>query len=280
MTFSNIRSTWLGLQNIKYLIIFGDSYSAINAVPLVSFRNLRPTPDKPLGVDFPGTTYNEPDLPNWVGYLITEYVKDHQLLVYDYAAGGNTVSGVMNQIDRFFMPTVGQKPEYAPWTDTDALFITWIGINDLAYISKDGQMEKSIKKLFLYQEKLYDNGARNFLFIDVPPINRAPAMPQDFEVEKASSFINWNTCLKQHITEFSSTHPDITTMIFSAYDLFNDILDNPEEHGFPKEDVRKSKGSIWFDHLHPTSKTHKEIARAVFQYLLSQAPHESTQTGP
>ncbi len=33
----------------------------------------------------------------------------------------------------------------------------------------------SIDKLFTAQEELYVTGARNFLFIDVPPVQRTPA---------------------------------------------------------------------------------------------------------
>lgn len=35
--------------------------------------------------------------------------------------------------------------------------------------------EGRMKLLFSLQEDLYNAGARNFLFIDVPPINRSPA---------------------------------------------------------------------------------------------------------
>jgi hypothetical protein len=34
---------------------------------------------------------------------------------------------------------------------------------------------KNMEKLFSLQDALYEAGARNFLFIDVPPIHRSPA---------------------------------------------------------------------------------------------------------
>ena len=37
------------------------------------------------------------------------------------------------------------------------------------------QTQPSILELFLGEERLYEAGARNFLFIDVPPVDRAPA---------------------------------------------------------------------------------------------------------
>lgn len=44
------------------------------------------------------------------------------IVVYDYAVGGHTVSGVENQIKQQFMSHVGRKPEWAAWTAADTLF--------------------------------------------------------------------------------------------------------------------------------------------------------------
>lgn len=100
-------------------------------------------------------------MPNWVGYLITEYSPDNRLLVYDYAVGGDSVVGVRKQVQVNFLPRVGEKPSWAPWNAEDTLFskflpttrpsfffysqfhhrhvhatlpVTWIGINDCAYV--------------------------------------------------------------------------------------------------------------------------------------------------
>ncbi|KAI0798000.1 hypothetical protein C8Q75DRAFT_29356 [Abortiporus biennis] len=277
MSFDNIETTWSGLQQIKYLVIFGDSYSAL-ASGHPYFPNLHPTVEMPLGVDFPGLTYNEPSLPNWVGYLITKYVSDHQILVFDYAVGGSTVSGVKTRIERFFVPKLGNHPTHAPWEGIDTLFITWVGINDLMFMTKEESVDEALQKLFSAQETLYGTGARNFLFIDVPPTYRAPALPKKREGEKAAIFMHWNHRLREHVANFKSAHPDAIALIFSSFELFTHILDNPREYGFPPEDVRESNGSIWFDYLHPTSKVHDEIARALFHFLQSQPISDSHST--
>ena len=44
------------------------------------------------------------------------------IIVYDYAVGGHTVSGVEHQVMKQFMPHVGRKPEWAAWTAVDTLF--------------------------------------------------------------------------------------------------------------------------------------------------------------
>jgi hypothetical protein len=80
-----------------------------------------PSYDEPLGVKFPGVTYAEPDEPNWVGHLITNYAPG-QLLVYNYAKGGGRVHNVKNQIKFMFKQHIGERPAWAPWTPEDTLF--------------------------------------------------------------------------------------------------------------------------------------------------------------
>jgi len=48
----------------------------------------------------------------------------------------------------------------------------WIGINDC----QQGQDEQAqLTQFFQLQEKLYKHGARNFVFLNVPPFDRSPA---------------------------------------------------------------------------------------------------------
>ena len=47
--------------------------------------------------------------------------------------------------------------------------------------------EGQLEKLFRLQEQLYDAGARNFVFIDVPPVNRFPGGRECFSVWLSAS---------------------------------------------------------------------------------------------
>lgn len=42
-------------------------------------------------------------------------------------------------------------------------------------LSSDQAIAKAQRRLFNLQQELYEEGARNFLFIDVPPMTRSPA---------------------------------------------------------------------------------------------------------
>jgi hypothetical protein len=98
--------------------ISGDSYCDVG----YTSNSPHPTPEEPLGVEYPGITWAEPEEPNWVGYMVTEYNPKNSLLVYNFAVGGDTIDGVRRQIHTEFLPTLAVKPGWAPWTAEDTLF--------------------------------------------------------------------------------------------------------------------------------------------------------------
>jgi hypothetical protein len=132
---------WSGLAQIKHLIILyvrpplsllisdythiftsGASYCQVGYDKTCP----HPTVENPLGVAFPGTTYSEPDTPNWVGHLVTRLKsQDQSVLVYDFGLGGDTVHGVERQIKKEFMPELAAHPLWAPWKDADTLVSEW-----------------------------------------------------------------------------------------------------------------------------------------------------------
>jgi hypothetical protein len=88
-------------------------------------------------------------------------------------------------------------------------------------------------------------------------------------IDVSPRFLNWNTSLHDMISKFAANHADITAFTFSSWDLFTRILDDPVTHGFPKGDVQKFGGSIWVDHVHPSSKIHDFIAKGFSDFLNS-----------
>ena len=114
--------------------------------------------------------------------MATEY-NHSSILAYDYAVPGALVQGLKWQVKKLFLPHAGQKPTWAPWTNDTSLFripslssvlqvVIWIGINDMG-IGYNPQSH--LKVLFEAQDLLYNAGARNFIFFNVPPTDRSPA---------------------------------------------------------------------------------------------------------
>lgn len=80
----------------------------------------------------------------------------------------------------------------------------------------------------------------------------------------------WNSTLREHIVQFTAAHPDITVLLFSSWDTFSRVLDDPVSHGFGPEHISRSGGEIWVDNLHPSSKMHDWIAHDIAQFLKAQ----------
>ncbi|QRV83277.1 carbohydrate esterase family 16 protein [Ceratobasidium sp. AG-Ba] len=252
---------WPGFKGLRYFFAFGDSYTTVGFNSWASV----PTDANPLGVGYPGST--TAGGANWVGYLTTQY-NQSKFWSYDYAVSGNEVAGVATQVNTDFLPHAGTKPDYAPWGSTNSLFATFVGINDL---NRGAPIVATINTLFTLQESLYNAGARNFLFINVPPEDRAP-----FSIDWAGNknttlkglIATWNDQLKASAAAFQAKHSDIATFYYDSWSLYTKLLDSPSAYGFT--DVNMTGGSFWIDTIHPRSKVHQYMAADLSTFLQSQ----------
>ncbi|EIM88584.1 uncharacterized protein STEHIDRAFT_155938 [Stereum hirsutum FP-91666 SS1] len=267
----NVGPYWQGYERIKKLVVFGDSFSHVG----YNLQAPAPTSIRPLGVAFPGQVVNEPGHPNWVGHLIRTHSHGHaNFVVWDYAVRGDTAPGVVRQIREQFLPAVGRRPSWANWKPDHTLFITWIGTNDcrLLYTNDRREIAAIIANLFAGVEELYAAGARNFMFVDVPPMHRSPVAPPGAGNEYAQPFINWNDELRLAVGRYAAHRPDATLLIFSSWATYTRVLDQPERHGFARAATQVRGGEIWFDHMHPTTRMADIIAGDAAQFLLSVPP--------
>ncbi|KAK7975893.1 hypothetical protein PG989_014356 [Apiospora arundinis] len=189
---------WPGWDGIKHAFIFGDSYTttvseADQRVPRERVQSYLGTtfPSKPPSGNptYPGWTSSNG--PNWVDYLTVKY-NASLLQTYNLAVGGATVDSalvkpylptvlsVKQQVLDVFMPTYASPSSGLPqWTGSDTLFAFWIGINDVGNSYWQDDTAELNRKIFaVYADvvrTLYaDAGARNFLFLNVPPVERSP----------------------------------------------------------------------------------------------------------
>lgn len=269
----------------------------------------KPSADEPLGIVFPGETSCERldevtqqtvHEPNWVGHLVRSVNAqrhDNALLVYDYAITGDTVARVkIKQVGKEFLPHVGSHPAWAPWTGSDTLFLTWIGINDCTWNLRlqASSAQASLDDLFAAQEKLYQSGARNFCFVDVPPVHTFPngesalaAVSVPFSdcssrtgglgpktPRAKTAYESWNPLLRAGAEAFSTAHPDATVLLFSSWDLFTHVLSDPLSAGVAHEAA--TQAALFADGFHPSSAMHAVIAREILAFLKSQPAAESS----
>lgn len=86
------------------------------------------------------------------------------------------------------------------------------------------------------------------------------------------SFEEWNDRLRTHSADFAEVHADATVVIYSSWETFTRVLNKPVAYGFIEGDQKKRGGSIWMDHLHPTSKMHDEVAKDIATLLQGMSP--------
>ncbi|TVY46295.1 Acetylesterase [Lachnellula occidentalis] len=299
-------ANWPGWSGIKYAFIFGDSYTQTG----FNQTGTQPTPTNPLGnPTYPG--YTASDGPNWVDYLTVEY-NASTLLTYNLAYGGATidstlvapylptVSSVSDQIQNEWVPTYVSKPSSAPWASDNTIFTIFDGINDVGNswskgVSATTTLNAQIFSVFSgLVEKLYTSGARNFAFINVPPVDRAPLTlvqsTSNQAMEKAD-ITAWNAALLNLAKSLKSNHSDVNIFTVDANALFTKVLDNPAsypqtalyknttaycdayENGTPATDTFDPSCGIpvneyfWLNSLHPTYPVHEVLAQEVARQL-------------
>ncbi|KZV65632.1 carbohydrate esterase family 16 protein [Peniophora sp. CONT] len=278
------------------MIVFGDSYTT-NGFNISA------------GIDSPVPGFTSSNGPNWVDFMQNTYnVTDTK--VFNLAYGGATIDSalvepylptvlsVVNQVSQF-QEFLASKPAGAEWSSNDTLFAVWIGINDVGNsyawtnVTQHGFQQTLMNRLFGQIELLYDAGARNFLFLTVPPTNRAPLLIEAGQsaVKKiTSSLAGYNSALKSSAAAFEKKHAKGigSVTIFDTNPVFNTLLDNADAFGFvnatgfcdayengtPTPDTQDAgcapvANYFWLNTLHPLFTVHNMLAHALSTVLSS-----------
>ena len=296
------HSHWPGWKQIETLFIFGDSYSSTE----FNLGRGQPNPSNPLGnPPYPGTTSSNG--PNWVD-LITTTWNESYVETYNFAAGGATVDSdlvepflptvisMKQQIEDQYLPNYGSSSIWEPET---ALFGIWIGINDVgnSFAAKNETLNSAIFTVYSdLVDKLYVSGARNFLFLNVPPLERTPRTvdegPESQTAEK-TDIADFNSRLNKLVINLTSTYFDATAVRFDAHALFAQVLDDPSGipetagyknvtdwcqqymNGTPERDTLVAECGVavneylWLNDLHPTYPIHNATAHQIALQLTS-----------
>ena len=223
----------------------GDSYTTTG----FNQSSTQPTPTNPLGnPTYPG--YTASNGPNWVDYLTVKY-NESVVLTYNLAYGGATidsdlvapykptVSSVAEQIENEWFPVYARKPSFAPWTSRNTLFAIFDGINDVGNSWYEADTESLNKAIYaVYHglvDELYYAGARNFAFLNVPPVDRSPLAMANSAADQATEKADidaWNDLLISMAKSLKSTFPDTNVFTVDANKYFTEVLNNPKK--FPQ----------------------------------------------
>ena len=238
------NSSWSGWKNVKQLFVFGDSYTQTG----FDVKSTQPSASNPFGnPSYPGWTSSNG--PNWVGFLSTTY-NASALLTYNMAYGGATVDSLLvtpyaptvismkDQVRTEFLPTYGSHPASAPWTSDSSLFAFFIGINDVGnswWLNNSTLYDAIFSTYSSLLSDVYATGARNFLFLSVPPVNLAPlTLNQDdggyAKENEGRVILDWNKRLSTMVTAFQANHTGTKAFVHDTWGLFNAVIEDPKAY--------------------------------------------------
>ncbi|KAK5108872.1 hypothetical protein LTR62_007762 [Meristemomyces frigidus] len=295
---------WPGWEGISHMIVFGDSYTT------TGFNDATAQPSKanPLGNPaYPG--YTATNGPNWVDFLTTTYNATF-LKTVNLAYGGATVDSALvqpylptvlslkDQIIDEYLPKYSTHPSFFNWKMGSTLFASFFGINDIGntYGNADPSavLAQDIAEYASLMDLLYQSGARNFLFLNVPPVDRSPltaAQGRTSQKLEAGIISAYNANITAMAANLSSTYADATTFVFNTHRIFTQVLNDPCSH--PETCVYKNTTDycddyengteswytfvpecgvpvdeyFWLNSLHPTFRMMNVTAKAIAKQL-------------
>ncbi|KAH8810634.1 aldehyde dehydrogenase family-domain-containing protein [Xylogone sp. PMI_703] len=263
-------------KSYRYLISFGDNYTATG----FSITRSKPSSSNPLGnPTFPGETTSGGA--NWIGHLVSKY--NHTLTYsYNLAVHGATVdnslvgslANVPSLVDQVavFSHYLTPTPAYAPWTSSNSLFAIWIGSNDVenGYTKSDWNSvaQSVIRRYFQEVQILYDAGARNFVFLTVPPISKTPfARSRGTEAaqREAAAVLQYNQLLAQALVSFRRGNRDVNAKLFDTAGVFNHAIASPDTYGAQDATCVNEYGNtcLWYSSQNPGVAIQDLVAQGV-----------------
>ncbi|KAJ5184869.1 Lipase GDSL [Penicillium cf. griseofulvum] len=265
----------------SFFFTFGDSYSMSS----FDVSGTQPTPGNAMGNPTLGTGTTGGGI-NWVGDLTTVY-NASLVLSYNFAVGGasldnalvqtNTKEDVVTQIASF-QTAYSKKPATAPWSSDNAVFGIWIGINDIGWAAASQDSSVLVPKIMAQYkaqaEKLYADGGRKFIFLNVPSVSRSPMIIDQGEAV-AANHAKWlaafNAALKTMVNEFIADNSGTTTVLYDSFTFMTKVLDAPAQYGFTDATCVNDDGTtcVWWDNYHPGHAYHKLQAADMKEHMHS-----------
>lgn len=213
--------TWTGFD------IYGEQPSVANPLGNPAYATLTGC-NGPNWVDFLTTTYN-------ASFLQTVNLAKRGAKVDDDIVPTPEGSFSLSEVIRDqFLPRYSTRPSYFPWASQNTLFASFMGMNDVGAVYTDPNataiLSASVAKYASLMDVLYQSGARNFLFINNPPTNRAPltlVKKVRFQKLLASALADYNANITKMAANLTATYPDAKTFVFDQNNLYNQVLNNP-----------------------------------------------------
>ncbi|ETS87122.1 hypothetical protein PFICI_00950 [Pestalotiopsis fici W106-1] len=231
---TQVHAEFACFNKLQKLFVFGDSYSRI------SFNATGPQPSvsNPYGNN--GST--SANGPNWVNYITGTY-NESLILTYDFALSGavvnnsivssNTRPDLVNEFKVNFVGAYGNASGL--FNPERSIFAFWFGINDVNISYNSRGRDTYAEIMASYHElvlQLYGIGARNFLFLYVPPLQRAPVIASGSNASTniplmETAVREFNSRIYNMTQTLQTELSDATVFLHDSYATFDKVIDNP-----------------------------------------------------
>ena len=232
-------------DSILYFFNFGDSYTQNGFA--YNLSGPLPTPQNPTGHPAPGTqTWSLGE--NYVEWLTTTY---NNTLIFDYdfgwggatindsivSSGESSIKSFEDQVTSLFEPQFSSGDNgQVPWNGQNSIFSIFFGINDISHSCADAETQDDLlDSYFNLCTNLYNTGARRFLFVGVPPVDRSPIGCNSNTCDPATcgNAINeFNGRLAERVAPWAQSLNGVTTSIYDYHAFLESVLNDPTQYGF------------------------------------------------
>ncbi|KAF1344469.1 hypothetical protein BDV97DRAFT_393066 [Delphinella strobiligena] len=262
-------------NEIKHVIAFGDSYTYVQGTH--GLQNYSFIGDY-LDIGFSGAelltnqivqnqTSTASGGPNWLEYLTNCGLKPGltspltcKKQLWNFAFAGADIS--LEYVKATLSTTTTDDGNIlSPLLSLrDTLVVIWIGINDIldtsswTNVSFPSLYNNLLTTEFAAVEQIYQAGYRNFLFMNLPPLDKTPGnVAKGAEKARPNETMvgSWNDLLVGYVDAFTSSHrhsntntsstspthqkaddpTEITTILINTHKYLNQILARPSDYG-------------------------------------------------
>jgi len=236
------------LSDIKYLIVFGDSYS-----------------EKIMDNNWTATFLEDKDIKDY-NFSVGGAVVDNDIVPREYYD-----SSFLTQYQSF-LNKVPQGKKGDNRNEFDTLFSFWYGTNDVLYFDREKykfvmkeMYELIADTLCSKLDEIYEMGGRNFLFFklvdqSVLPYNVNNLDENELKIIKENTQV-YNNRLVENAKSFHERHPDTNVFVYASDEELNYILETENYTNNVRNDF------IWNDDVHPTKRTFRRITRDLEKLL-------------
>jgi len=266
--------TRFNYNDIKNLVTFGDSHTEVNT----NFTDM-----SYLGHNFSGSK-------TWQIHLSDS----HNMTLWSFATSGAVINlnityresfpiDFLKQYDLFYERMSLNKKYFDRWNSKDTLFAIYLGSNDIHevnFLNNNKTVNENIngiiQSMFMKIEDIYKVGGRNFLILNISPLDLAPINAHQKHQYYENLIPYFNDGIKDAAQKLFNNHNDINIIVYDTNTEFRFIINEYQKFGFLSGkkpwifNKNKSRNDYFFyDNTHITGKGNKILAEDINNLLLS-----------